>query len=162
MKSGNGYTYWTHESVAADGTVTKTHVAAEWTGDHGDVYVRLTDESGVETLRKGEMTIERAAISKTIFFVSVKSLFGDVTGTGRTMKGAAQDYASKVLRVEADRVARENSIEEQAAIARCYAEAIVALLGVEPEIVAQLQVKLDRAMARRDHLRTLKIATVAS
>lgn len=108
------YSSWTMTSTDSDGIETKVAIGVEWyvSGGHGDAYV-YTRIDGKEELAKGEMKIERVLregpgerLSEPITKVEVRSIGGDVIGTGRSMKDAAEDYASKVARIRLDRLAR--------------------------------------------------------
>lgn len=102
-------THWTHRATGDGGEIqTQVEVAIEG-GTVSVVLIGTRLISGVPTYREytGRMIVERVLtegrgerLVEKIVRATVSSLLGDIVGEDRTMIGAAQDYASKVLREE--------------------------------------------------------------
>jgi len=148
-------------------------ISAKWYGSvTGDsVYVEILElaPGGRRVERRGTMHVERAIISETIFFATVSSLEGDVKGSDRNVKNAAEQYASEVARIVAQEWAASpstaeapkfSSVEDAHAVVQSLAEALGALSiltgrgDVEiDEMAAKLKTRLDAAVVARNAFR---------
>lgn len=73
-------------------------VSGKWYSTDYDstVYVTVMSSDSNELIeRRGKLVVERA-VSGPIFFAKVGSINGDVTGEGRNVKTAVEDFVSKV------------------------------------------------------------------
>jgi hypothetical protein len=113
MKRQSSRTHWTHTSSED----VQTQVEIGWSDtEAGVVFIGTRLISGVPTYReyRGTVRIERVLtegrgerLIEKIHRVTVSSLLGDIVGQDRTIIGAVQDYASKVLREEQAQDRRE-------------------------------------------------------
>lgn len=98
----SSWTFSSHEGTK----VQDFPVTVKWEGPLVTVRIRTPEGEAVE--RRGQMEVQRTP-DERIQRVRVLSLLGDVVGADRTMRGAAEDYASKVMRVVVDQRRREKS-----------------------------------------------------
>lgn len=121
-KIGNlgGHSSWNWSSTTPEGDDALS-VSVKWYANAtgSTVFVILYDPATGEKIeRRGTMRVERTLratgerLSEPIFAVTISSIGGDVVGRAKTVRGAAEDYASKVLAV----IARERHMARREAL----------------------------------------------
>lgn len=121
-KQARSHSSWTLTVHDSDGVTEELTITVRWgtgsvrTGD--TIQVAIIAPDGTDTRKAGQISVQRVLregrgerLIEAIAKVRVESLFGDVVGTGRSRREAAEDYASKVAHqvVTARRFARRKA-----------------------------------------------------